>query len=44
MIFGSESLCRTKEERDLKIKDIGKFNKSLFAKWRWRMMDETKGK
>jgi len=35
---------QSKEEGGLGIKDIDKFNKALLAKWKWKIVAQTKGK
>jgi len=39
-----EDVCKPKEEGDLGIMDIQKFNYALLAKWRWRFVSEEKGR
>jgi len=38
-----DKLCRPLEEGRLGIKDIRKFNATLLAKWKWRLMSGEKG-
>lgn len=33
-------MCRPKDEGGLGVKDLEVFNKSLLAKWRWRLLRE----
>jgi len=37
------SICRPKEAGGLAIRDIGKFNTTLLAKWKWRMEMDDQG-
>jgi len=39
-----ENLCKSKQEDDLGIKDIWKFNAALLAKWKWRLVSEEERK
>ncbi|XP_068461678.1 uncharacterized protein [Phaseolus vulgaris] len=39
-----ENLCKLLEEGGQGIKDIRKFNTTLLAKWKWRLLGEEKGK
>lgn len=39
-----ETLCKTKEEGGLGIRDIENFNKALLEKWKWRLVVEKQGK
>ena len=39
-----DTVCKPKEEGGLGVKDIRTFNCALLAKWKWRMLNEEKGK